>query len=222
MAHYYEISDPSVLYRPVIIPNEKNSPAMQRILALLAKKADMSASDMSREAFVGMTTLSCGGYLKALHKRQLIHISGWRKTRKGFVTPLYSLGNRQDLPRPEFTDDDRDSQGMNRIVSALERLGAMTYLEAAQATGLSANTIKNARYMDILARQGRIHVAAWRRNRSGPMIAIYAAGNGQPAEKPDPLSRAEKSRRNREKKRALSDDRGISAQLARIGELVQA
>lgn len=195
---------------------------MQRILALLEKKADMSASDMSREAFVGMTTLSCGGYLKALHKRQLIHISGWRKTRKGFVTPLYSLGNRLDLPRPEFTDDDRDSQGMSRIVAALECYGAMTYLEAAQKTGLSPNTIKNARYMDVLAKQKRVHVTAWRRNRSGPMIAVYAAGYGQPAEKPAPLSRAEKSRRNREKKRALSDDRGVSAQLSRIGDIVQA
>jgi len=45
----------------MIIPNEKNSPAMQRVLALLARKADMSASDLSREAFVGVTTLACGG-----------------------------------------------------------------------------------------------------------------------------------------------------------------
>ena len=200
----------------MIIPSENNSPAMQRILALLARKADMSASDMSREAFVGMTTLSCGGYLKALHKRRLIHVSGWRKTRKGFVTPLFSLGNRPDLPRPEFTDDDRDSHGMNRIVSALEQHGMMTYLEAARATGLSPNTIKNARYMDILAKQKRIHVAAWRRNHNGPMVAVYAAGFGQAAERPAPLSRAEKCRRSREKKRALSDDRSVSAQLSRI------
>ena len=195
---------------------------MQRILALLARKADMSASDMSREAFVGITTLACGGYLKALRKRRLIHVSGWRKTRKGFVTPLYSLGDRPDLPRPEFTDDDRDSEGMGLIVAALERHGAMTYLEAAQATGLSPNTIKNARYMDVLDRQKRIHIIAWRRNHSGPMIAVYAAGYGQPAEKPAPLSRAEKSRRSREKKRALSDDRGVSAQLSRIGGIGQA
>lgn len=205
----------------MITPSENSSPAMQRILALLARKADMSASDMSREAFVGMTTLSCGGYLKALRKRRLIHVSGWRKTRKGFVTPLYSLGDRPDLPRPEFTDDDRDSQGMNRIVSALEQRGMMTYLEAAQATGLSPNTIKNARYMDILAKQNRVHIAAWRRNQNGPMVAVYAAGHGQPAEKPAPLSRAEKCRRSREKKRALSDDRGLSAQLSRIGGIGQ-
>ena len=49
----------------MIVPSEKNSPAMQRILVLLVSMSDMSASDISREAFVGITTLACGGYLKA-------------------------------------------------------------------------------------------------------------------------------------------------------------
>jgi len=200
----------------MIVPSEKNSPAMQRILALLANMSDMSASDISRKAFVGLTTLACGGYLKALRTRRLVHVSGWRKTGKGFVTPLFSLGDRPDLPRPEFKDEDRDSVGMNLIVAALERVGMMTYLEAAKATGLSSNTIKNTRYMDILVKQKRIHIAAWRRNRAGPLIAVYAAGYGKPVEKPAPLSRAEKCRRCREKKRALSDNRGVAAQLSKI------
>ena len=200
----------------MITPSEKNSPAMQRILALLAVKADMSASDISHEAFVGMTTLACGGYLKALRARRLVHVSGWRKTLKGFVTPLFSLGDHPDLTRPKFTDKDRDSAGMNRIVATLERFGRLTYLEAAQATGLSFNTIKNARYMDILVKQKRIHIAAWRRNRAGPMVAVYSAGQGEAAEKPAPLSHAEKCRRSREKKRALSEDRSFAAQLSRF------
>ena len=134
----------------MIVPHETTSPAMQRILALLAEKAGMSASDLSREAFVGLTTLACGGYLKALRAKRLIHVSGWRKTRKGFVTPLFSLGDRPDLPRPVFKDEDRDSEGMNRIVSVLEKDGPMTYRQVAEATGLSPNTIKNARYMALL------------------------------------------------------------------------
>jgi len=200
----------------MIIPSGNNSPAMQRILALLIKKSDMSASDISKEAFVGLTTLACGGYLKALRAQHLVHVSGWRKTPIGFVTPLFSRGNHPDLPRPRFTDEDRDSAGMNGIVVSLQRMGMMTYLEAAQASGLSPNTIKNARYMEILVKQKRIHIAAWRRNRAGPMIALYAAGQGDPAEKPAPLSRAEKCRRCRDKKRALSGERGISAQLSRL------
>jgi predicted ArsR family transcriptional regulator len=197
-------------------PCENTSPAIQRILALLARKSDMSASDMSREAFVGVTTLACGGYLKALRARKLVHVSGWRKTPKGFVTPLFSLGDHPDLPRPRFEDEDRDSAGLGQIVAALQRHGAMTYLEVAQVTGLSPNTIKNARYMDVLVKQKRIHVSAWRRNRAGPMVAVYAEGFGKPAEKPAPLSHAEKCRRSREKNRALDNDRGIAAQLARV------
>ncbi len=198
------------------VPSEDYSPAMQRILALLSRKSGMSASDISREAFVGLTTLACGGYLKALRNRGLVHISGWRKTRKGFVTPLYSQGNRPDLPRPEFKDEDRNSEGMKLIVNALERNGSMTYSEAAKVTGLSPNTIKNARYMDILVKQKRIYVCDWKRNRAGPMTAIYAAGNAQSVEKPPPFSRADKARRFREKSLALSDNRGVAAQLLRI------
>ncbi|MEI7431670.1 MAG: hypothetical protein WCL27_14540 [Betaproteobacteria bacterium] len=198
------------------VPKSISSPALQRILALLAKKADVSASDISQEAFVGMTTLACGGYLKALRARRLVHVSGWRKTPKGFVTPLFSLGDHPDLTRPKFTDEDRDSLGMNQIVVALEEKGQLTYLEAAQATGLSPNTIKNARYMDILVKQKRIHVTTWRRNRAGPMIAVYAAGQGEAAKKPVPLSHAEKCQLSREKKRVLSQDRGLVAQLSRL------
>ena len=197
-------------------PSEADSPAMKRLLAALKRKSNMSASDLSDEAFVGITTLACGGYLKALRARRLVHVSGWRKTRKGFVTPLFSLGDRSDIPRPKFTDDDRNSNGMTLIVSALERQGKLTYLEAAQATGLSSNTIKNARYMDILVKQRRIHIAAWRRNRAGPMIAVYAAGYGLPAPKPAALTGAEKCQRVREKERALSSDRGLTAQLVSI------
>ena len=197
------------------IPEAADSPAMQRILRVLARKADMSASDLSREAFVGITTLACGGYLKALRTRRLVHVSGWRKTPKGFVTPLFGIGDKPDLPRPKFEDDDRDSIGMGLILSALKRLGGLTYLEAAEATGLSSNTIKNARYMDILVKQKRIHISAWRRNRAGPMTAVYAIGYKAAAEKPVPLSGAEKCRRFREKARALSGDRGIVAQLFR-------
>jgi predicted ArsR family transcriptional regulator len=198
------------------VPECISSAALQRILALLAKKSDMSASDISQEAFVGKTTLACGGYLKALRARQLVHVSGWRKTHKGFVTPLFSLGGHPDLRRPKFTDEDRDSIGMNQIVAALEQMGQLTYLEAAQATGLSSNTIKNARYMDILVKQKRIHLATWRRNRAGPMIAVYAAGQGEAAKKPAPLSHAEKCLNSRVKKRALSEDRGLVAQLSRL------
>ena len=48
------------------------------------------------------------------------------------------------------------------------------------------------------------------------MAAVYSAGFAKPADKPVPLSHAEKCRRSREKSRVLGDDRGIAAQLARF------
>ena len=196
----------------MFIPTEI-TPSMQRILTLLDRKSDMSAVDISQEAFVGLTTLSSGAYLRVLKKKGLIFTSGWRKTPKGFVTPLYSRGSGPDVDRPKFSDEDRDSEGMARIVEALGTGMRMTCIEVSKASGLSPNTVKNARYLEILAQKNKIHIAAWRRNKSGAMTAVYAIGPGETAEKPTPYSCAEKSRRHREKQRVLTADRGLMMQL---------
>jgi len=213
------MSDKNKITQPTAMnkrPVSTCSPAMQRLLSVLGEKGDMSASDLAREAYVGVTTLACGGYLKALRKARLVHVSGWRKTRIGFVTPLYSLGDRPDLPRPEFRDIDRASPGLERIVSVLREHGPMTYREIAAASGLSPNTIKNARYMDILSSQRRVHIVDWRRNRAGPMVALYGAGAGRNAPRPEALSDSEKRLRSRRKTQALGADRGLLAQLERL------
>ncbi len=189
---------------------------MARNPALLANRGDLSASDISRESFVGTTTLARNGYLKALKAKRIVYVSGWRKTPRGFVTPLYSLGDHPDPAGPRLADEERDSALVNQIVRALETNGRMTYLEVAQAVSLSSNAIENARYTDILVKQERIHIAAWRRNRAGPMLAFYATGKGSAPKKPEPLSQAEKRRRSREKKRALFADRWLAARLMRV------
>jgi hypothetical protein len=186
---------------------------MQRILRLLAGKSDMAVSDIATEAYVGVSTLACGGYLRALKASGCIHVSGWRKTRRGFSTPLYSLGNAPDLPRPEYDDAERDAPGMQRIVGALLRLGPMTYRELADATGLSRCTLKNTGYLDALRVQKQVHVCAWRRACNGPMSPVYAAGAGADVAKPEKLSAAEKNRRCRERKKVLGGDRGLATQL---------
>ncbi len=102
---------------------------------------------------------------------------------------------------------------MQRIVETIRQHGPMTYIEVAQAANLSANTVKNARYMEVLQEQGRIHVCDWRRNRAGPMRAVYAFGQGQSEPKPAPYSRSEKTARHRTKLRVLRGDRGLASQL---------
>lgn len=185
------------------IPDPANSQTMRRVVALLKRRGSLPAADIAREAFVSEASLNGGGYLKALRQARLIYISGWSKNCNGFTTPLYSAGDDDDFPRPEFEARDRDSLGMARIVAALKRLGPMSYKEVALASGLSANTVKNAQYMDSLCAQGRIHVCAWRRNRNGPMLPVYEEGPGVDAAKPENYSAADKSRRYRLKQRLL-------------------
>lgn len=175
--------------------------ATQRILAVLEAKGPLSASEIARFAYVAASSLSGGGYLKRLKAEEQIHVCGWRKASNGFSTPLYKAGAGVDLPRPKFRNVDRDSIGMARIVAALRAAGAMTYREIALATGLSLNTIKNARYMDILVAQRRVHIEAWQRNPRGPLTALYAAGRGSNAQRPAALSNAEKLQRHRAKQR---------------------
>ena len=186
---------------------------IQRILAALQEKGPLSAREIAQAAFVATTSLSGGGYLKRLKATNRIHICGWRKASNGFTTPLYKAGAGVDLPRPKFRNADRDSIGMAKIVAALKEAGTMTYREIALASGLSPNTIKNARYMDILVEQRRVHIETWHRNQHGPMVAVSAAGRGRNAPRPQPQTNAEKLRQLRLRQRMTAGLPGLLQQL---------
>lgn len=196
------------------VPQLDSSPALQRILRVLEKKSSMSIADISAEAFVGLSTLACGGYIASLRTRRLIFVSGWRKVKGRFSTPLYSIGAHDDVPRPRIDDSNRDAPGMHSIVAALERYGALTYREIAQFSGLSLNTVKNSGFLDALIAQQKIHVASWRRSRNGPMSAVYAHGPGDAAPKPQSLTAAQKCSRHRTRARIAAQGIGLSAQIA--------
>jgi len=197
-------------------PDLPASPAMQRILGVLGKKSNMSIADISAEAFVGISTLACGGYIAALKKNQHIYISGWRKVKGRFSTPLFSLGCMDDVPRPRIDDSNREAPGMESIVATLERYGKLTYREIAEFSGLSLNTVKNSGYLDALIAQARIHVDGWRRPVHGPMSPVYAHGPGEAAPKPQSLTGAEKCSRHRDRLRIVAQGDGLSAQLSSL------
>jgi hypothetical protein len=176
----------------------------------------MSVSDLSAEAFVGMTTLACGGYIRSLKQRRLIFISGWRKVKGRFSTPLYSRGDQSDVARPRIDDTSRDAPGMDRIVAVLERCGKLTYREIAKFSGLSLNTVKNSGFLDALIAQKRIHIGGWKHSTKGPMSPIYRFGPGTPAAKPRPLSGAEKSRRHRERTKIAAGGASLGAQIGAL------
>ena len=200
----------------MLIPDPLASPAMQRILRVLENKSSMSVSDISSEAFVGVTTLACGGYIKTLKARGLIFVSGWRQVNGRFSTPLYSIGKQPDVVRPKVDDSCRDAPGMWRILATLERYGNLTHRDIARYSGLSPNTVKNSGYLSALIAQRRIHIGSWKRSHSGPMQPVYHAGTGVEADKPAVTTAAEKSRMHRERKRISARGQGFQALLTEL------
>lgn len=198
------------------IPEPVASPAMQRILRVLGKKSNMSVSDISMEAFVGVTTMACGGYIKALKERRLIFVSGWRKVKGRFSTPLYSLGDHADVLRPKVDESSRDAPGMREILETLDRYGSLTYRDIARFSGLSLNTLKNSGYLSALIVQQRIHIASWHRSKRGPLSPVYHLGPGAAAVKPEALTATEKSRKHRENMRIASRGQGVVALLLEL------
>lgn len=193
------------------------SPAMLRVVALLKVRSPLSPKEIARDAFIALTTLEGGGYLKQLKRRGLIRIEGWSKNHNGFTTPLYAVGSGPDCPRPKFQRKDRDSDGMARIVAVLKRHGILDYREIAGLAGLSANTIKNARYMEALLEQRRVHIPCWRRNSKGHQQPLYGPGEGENAPRPALLTRQEIALRHRSNRKMLSErSRSVIGQLKQM------
>jgi hypothetical protein len=190
------------------------SRAVQRIVDVLVRTPGLSKEEIAERAFVGAATLSGGGYLKAMKDAGLIHVSGWaRNSSGGFTTPLYSAGSSADCSRPQVTAQNRAAPGMIRLLEAVRSNGPLDYREAAEAAGLSANTVKSAGYLEMLVAQGKLHICDWRRGRKGPMRPVYAFGPGATAPKPPPLSSAEKSRTHRWRRTAVAGISSLAMQM---------
>lgn len=181
------------------------SPAYSRILAALTRQGGLTREELSRTAYVGMNTLSGGGYLQRLRQQGLIYISGWRRSASGsFSIPQFSLGAGPDFPRPTINPTNRAAAGMERLYEAIRARGPLDYRQAAAAANLSPNTVKNAGYLDALLAQGRIHIDSWRRGRRGAPRPVFVAGPGGNAARPVALSPKEKSRNHRQRRLATT------------------
>ncbi|MBU1236038.1 MAG: winged helix-turn-helix domain-containing protein [Gammaproteobacteria bacterium] len=169
--------------------------AAERILATLRRAPGLTKEEIAERAYVSVSTLSGGGYLKTLRREGVIFISGWQRNGSGgFTTPLYSLGSGPDYPKPGVGEANREAPGMARLLEVIEKYGPIDYRQAARLSGLSLNTVKNSDYLDALLIQGKIHISGWRRARNGPMRPVYKLGAKEDEPRLTPLTAAEKSR----------------------------
>lgn len=188
--------------------------AVERILNVLRRAPGLAKEEIAEQAYISVNTLSGGGYLRSMRRQGLIFISGWRRNGAGaFTTPLYSVGSNPDYPKPRIGDENRAAPGMARLLDVIEKYGPIDYRQAAQLSGLSANTVKNANYLEALMTQGKIHISGWRcAHRNGPMRAEYKLGNQPNQPRPGARTAAEKSRIYRWRKEVAANANDFAAQ----------
>lgn len=81
-------------------PSIENSQACQRIKDRL-RYGPLTPQQIADRAFVGIATLTKGGYLRAMEAAQLIHVEAWQPpARSGMWTPMWALGPGPSVPRP--------------------------------------------------------------------------------------------------------------------------
>lgn len=82
-------------------PTLATSRAMQRVLACLKTRGDMTADQLAECAHVAATTLTKGGHLRAMEAQGLIHVSDWQPPRvSGMWAPIWRGGAGRSAPRP--------------------------------------------------------------------------------------------------------------------------
>lgn len=187
--------------------------AAERILATLRRAPGLTKEEIAERAYVSVSTLSGGGYLKALRRDGMIFISGWQRNGSGgFTTPLYSLGAGPDYPKPGVDEENRAAPGMARLLDVIEKFGPIDYRQAAKLSGLSLNTVKNSDYLEALLTQGKIHISGWRRARNGPMRPIYMTGAQAGEARLAAYTPAEKSRAFRWRREVAANAASFAAQ----------
>lgn len=188
--------------------------SVERILNVLRRAPGLAKEEIAEQAYISVNTLSGGGYLKSMREQGLIFISGWRRNSAGaFTTPIYSVGNGPDYPKPKIGDENRAAPGMARLLEVIEKYGPIDYRQAAKLSGLSPNTVKNANYLEALMTQGKIHISGWRRaHRNGPMRPEYKLGNAPNQPRPSAHTATEKSRIHRWRKQVAANASSFAAQ----------
>ena len=83
----------------------------------------------------------------------------------------------------------------DKVLKLLESGQRKTRSELAELTGIGINAMHA--YLADMMSQDLIHIHSWQRNSPGSPSPVYAFGKGKNAEKPKPMTNAEKKRKHR-------------------------
>lgn len=86
--------------RPKFQAKDRNSVGMARIVAVLEDAANLGYREIADLAGLSTNTIKNGGYMEVLLAQGRVHISAWRRNRKGGQTPLYSAGPGANAVKP--------------------------------------------------------------------------------------------------------------------------
>lgn len=76
-----------------------HAPTQSAILRVLASAGPLSCADLMVRLDRSATVLHRA--LRALRRKQLVHVKGWHRARKGgSPCPIYAAGEGADAPRP--------------------------------------------------------------------------------------------------------------------------
>ncbi len=86
--------------RPKFQTEDRDSVGMARIVAVLEGSANLGYREIAELAGLSTNTIKNGGYMEVLLTQGRVHISAWRRNRKGGQSPLYSAGPGVNAEKP--------------------------------------------------------------------------------------------------------------------------
>lgn len=162
--------------------------------------------------------------LGGLHAMGLIYVKGWEMPDNCRPRPVYAVGEKSDAPPPTRRPNRTKLKFVPKPLQiervAVELLSFGTLVEAMTEplslqdlvveTGTSLSLLRPLMNQLVDMRLAYVHEWRSRSGHPGPRVAMYAWGLKKPnAPRPPPLTRAEISQRERDRKRGYMAANGL-------------
>lgn len=86
--------------RPQVTPQNRAAPGMQRLLEAVRDAGPLDYREAAAAAGLSPNTVKNAGYLELLVEQGKLHVTAWRRGRKGPMRPVYAYGPGEAAPKP--------------------------------------------------------------------------------------------------------------------------